>query len=465
MDDPGWNTIKANTTSSISTLAPTPLASGPAPDLFPPAEAGQERSEANKERLERQAAAQAAARSKRKREAGEGEEGASIKAPKKHHGLGTESGGVGGKVDPEAAAAAKRRGRKLGKRPNESEHSRLHRLTMRDLIHDNHSGLPTTAAIQRMAETKRKRRLAAQARAARRKARKEREAAWIAEHGEDVPFVDTLESEQEAAAATAPGEDAAPPPPSLTLVSGSGPGSGAPGLQPLPGDNGAQAGLTLPETNTSIQMIMVDGKMVVAPQSLTVSHAVSDPEAINTMQTVHENANSSKRSYQTRRISEKWSPAEVDLFYEALSQIGTDFGMIAKLFPKRTRRQIYSKFKKEERESRARIERTLRNPQPIDIQKFSMLSGIEIDLTDPEDPSTDPEDPSTDPDPSTDTDPDPSTEGTAPHNIGGLQLMSTTSTSSTSTSSTSTSSTSTSSTSTSTSSTSTSTSSTSTTTT
>ncbi|KAL5563052.1 hypothetical protein UlMin_032799 [Ulmus minor] len=46
----------------------------------------------------------------------------------------------------------------------------------------------------------------------------------------------------------------------------------------------------------------------------------------------------------------RWSKQDTELFYEAVRQFGTDFSMIQQLFPGRTRHQIKSKFKKEERQ-------------------------------------------------------------------------------------------------------------------
>lgn len=49
--------------------------------------------------------------------------------------------------------------------------------------------------------------------------------------------------------------------------------------------------------------------------------------------------------------SERWSPEETALFYRALRAFGTDFTLIAQLFPARDRKNIKNKFCREERES------------------------------------------------------------------------------------------------------------------
>lgn len=68
--------------------------------------------------------------------------------------------------------------------------------------------------------------------------------------------------------------------------------------------------------------------------------------------------NSRKLNYQTHMPKPqrgKWSKSETESFYEAIRQFGTDFGMIEKLFPNRTRHQVKLKFKNEERKHPAEL--------------------------------------------------------------------------------------------------------------
>ncbi|KAI3789329.1 hypothetical protein L2E82_02122 [Cichorium intybus] len=51
----------------------------------------------------------------------------------------------------------------------------------------------------------------------------------------------------------------------------------------------------------------------------------------------------------------KWSKQDTELFYEAVQQFGTDLSMIKECFPGRTREQIKSKYKKEERQQPLRL--------------------------------------------------------------------------------------------------------------
>lgn len=75
-------------------------------------------------------------------------------------------------------------------------------------------------------------------------------------------------------------------------------------------------------------------------------------------------------SYTKRAKAEKWSASDTEKFFNALQQFGTDFSLIEKLFTNRSRRQIKSKFKKEEANNRVRVELALKARVPIDAVSF-----------------------------------------------------------------------------------------------
>lgn len=64
-----------------------------------------------------------------------------------------------------------------------------------------------------------------------------------------------------------------------------------------------------------------------------------------------------------RDVGPKWTDRETDLFYLALEQFGTDFSLISKLFPGRTRPHIKRKFVKEKRSNRAKVDAALEATQ------------------------------------------------------------------------------------------------------
>lgn len=78
-----------------------------------------------------------------------------------------------------------------------------------------------------------------------------------------------------------------------------------------------------------------------------------------------------------------WSSAETVRFYRALAAVGTDFSMMASLFPHRTRRELKSKFKKEERNNGAQVDKAMESSVPWDIlnleEEFKKQRADEIE--------------------------------------------------------------------------------------
>ncbi|OLL25108.1 Transcription factor TFIIIB component B'', partial [Neolecta irregularis DAH-3] len=83
--------------------------------------------------------------------------------------------------------------------------------------------------------------------------------------------------------------------------------------------------------------------------------------------------------------NEKWDSQSTLLFYEGLNLWGTDFEMIAQMFPNRNRRNIRNKFNNEERKDPSNITLALRTKKPlgalilyqtnIDLEEYSRLAG------------------------------------------------------------------------------------------
>eukprot|EP01089_Gocevia_fonbrunei_P012234 TRINITY_DN2830_c0_g2_i2.p1 TRINITY_DN2830_c0_g2~~TRINITY_DN2830_c0_g2_i2.p1 ORF type:complete len:147 (-),score=45.38 TRINITY_DN2830_c0_g2_i2:4-444(-) len=57
----------------------------------------------------------------------------------------------------------------------------------------------------------------------------------------------------------------------------------------------------------------------------------------------------------------------------ALRQCGSDFSMIQMLFPKRDRRQIRNKFKREEKENPFMVDEALHNHLPMEINDYNSI--------------------------------------------------------------------------------------------
>eukprot|EP00871_Galdieria_phlegrea_P001597 jgi/Galph1/2438/GphlegSOOS_G1118.1 len=91
-----------------------------------------------------------------------------------------------------------------------------------------------------------------------------------------------------------------------------------------------------------------DGNITLDENSLIVSTDITQkPE--ETVSTTY---------YKHRKV-EHWTEEETALFYKGLKQFGADFSMVAQLFPKRDRKQVKAKFKREERISPEKIDLAL----------------------------------------------------------------------------------------------------------
>jgi len=117
------------------------------------------------------------------------------------------------------------------------------------------------------------------------------------------------------------------------------------------------------------QVKLIDGQIVIDEQSVLLD-GPSDTN-VDSITIVNETSSHiTSASYSNRAASEKWTAAETDEFYEAIRRYGTDFTLLEKLFAKRTRKQLKSKFKREEKENPRRIDDALKNTIPIDIEHY-----------------------------------------------------------------------------------------------
>jgi transcription factor TFIIIB component B'' len=77
-----------------------------------------------------------------------------------------------------------------------------------------------------------------------------------------------------------------------------------------------------------------------------------------------------------RVTSNRWSPQETNLFFDAVRMCGTDFSMIESLLPHRSRSQIKGKYKIEERSNSGRLYQALDNPVPYDPKFTEKVNQI-----------------------------------------------------------------------------------------
>ena len=130
-------------------------------------------------------------------------------------------------------------------------------------------------------------------------------------------------------------------------------------------------------------MRIVNGEIVLDTASLQVDRHADAQRNAGVLEDVVENSLTRKinqSTYGKRTKAESWDEEMTDLFYRGLRMFGTDFMMISKLFPNRTRHQIKLKFNNEERRHPERIKETLLGPsEAIDIATYSEMTNTVYD--------------------------------------------------------------------------------------
>ncbi|GJJ74624.1 transcription factor TFIIIB component B'' [Entomortierella parvispora] len=134
-----------------------------------------------------------------------------------------------------------------------------------------------------------------------------------------------------------------------------------------------------PATRTfAPQVRLVDGRIELDIDSLTVDHATVDAGDQGPMEYVEESSTTrfvNSASFSKGNKGEKWSDEDTELFYKALAQWGTDFGIIHKMFKNKSRINVRNKFKREDRLNHARVQHALNNRTPMDLEEYSALTA------------------------------------------------------------------------------------------
>ncbi|KAL4926449.1 transcription factor TFIIIB subunit BDP1 [Aspergillus undulatus] len=130
-------------------------------------------------------------------------------------------------------------------------------------------------------------------------------------------------------------------------------------------------------------MRIVNGEIVLDTTSLQVDRHADAERNEGDLEDVIENSLTRKinqSTYGKRSKTESWDEDMTDLFYRGLRMFGTDFMVISKMFPGRSRRQIKLKFNNEERRDPQRIKDTLLGPrESIDINTYSEMTNTVYD--------------------------------------------------------------------------------------
>ncbi|KAI5633780.1 myb DNA-binding like domain-containing protein [Phthorimaea operculella] len=100
-----------------------------------------------------------------------------------------------------------------------------------------------------------------------------------------------------------------------------------------------------------------NGEIILDEQSLVIKQ--SDTRKVSSVVREGSWAGSGGGKYTRSARTAEWTPAETVRFYRALAAVGTDFTLMAPLFPDRKRKDLYLKFKKEERANGAQVDKAL----------------------------------------------------------------------------------------------------------
>eukprot|EP00750_Incisomonas_marina_P004978 INCI13532.1.p1 GENE.INCI13532.1~~INCI13532.1.p1 ORF type:complete len:490 (-),score=94.46 INCI13532.1:1516-2913(-) len=119
------------------------------------------------------------------------------------------------------------------------------------------------------------------------------------------------------------------------------------------------------------KLIFVDGKIVVVENLIEVGEREQPLDAGSQVAIRAEDSFTTSASFKKRDAAERWSVEETRKFFRALKQCGTDFTMLAMLFPNRTRKQIKRKYNREERRNPDLIDSALNNREKIDLNLFT----------------------------------------------------------------------------------------------
>ncbi|XP_041101622.1 transcription factor TFIIIB component B'' homolog isoform X3 [Polyodon spathula] len=118
-----------------------------------------------------------------------------------------------------------------------------------------------------------------------------------------------------------------------------------------------------------------DGSIIIDEESLTVEVLrTQGPNVVEENDPVFERGSTTTySSFRKSTHTKPWTNRETDMFFLAISMVGTDFSIIGQLFPHRARVEIKNKFKREERENSWRIDKAFKEKRPFDFEFFSQL--------------------------------------------------------------------------------------------
>ncbi|KAK0505618.1 hypothetical protein EDD18DRAFT_31 [Armillaria luteobubalina] len=134
-------------------------------------------------------------------------------------------------------------------------------------------------------------------------------------------------------------------------------------------------GLTASRYNVQVR-IGPNGETIIDEESLTVDRDENDVTE-NYTHVIESDATKFTNSgtYGKRFRGSRWSAEETELFYDALSQYGENYELIAYVLPGRDRKSCKNKFKTEDKKNHGRINYCLNNSKPVDMGTLSRMTG------------------------------------------------------------------------------------------
>ncbi|KAJ8286911.1 hypothetical protein GJAV_G00044810 [Gymnothorax javanicus] len=118
-----------------------------------------------------------------------------------------------------------------------------------------------------------------------------------------------------------------------------------------------------------------DGTLILDEESLTVEVSrTKGPNLAEENDPIFERGSSTTySSFRKSFYAKPWSIKETEMFFLAISMVGTDFSLIGQLFPHRARTEIKNKYKKEERENSVRVDKAFKEKRRFDLECFTKL--------------------------------------------------------------------------------------------
>ncbi|KAJ8943991.1 hypothetical protein NQ314_009574 [Rhamnusium bicolor] len=114
------------------------------------------------------------------------------------------------------------------------------------------------------------------------------------------------------------------------------------------------------------------GEIILDEKSLVIEskEVKKQREELQKTQLVNGDFDTGYGIYKRQKRSKDWTHSETLRFYKALNTIGTDFCLMCELFPRRTRRELKMKFKKEERINQTLIDKAVMQPCSFDFTEL-----------------------------------------------------------------------------------------------